>query len=274
MLELPESVTLSRQINETLTGKVIKNAKAAFSPHKFAWYSGDPENYGALLTGKEITGAAPAGGMVEIFAGDCRIVLSDGVLARYLAPGKPLPPKHQLLLTFSDTSSFICTVQMYGGMLAFADGECDNPYYLGSKAKPSPLSEEFDKAYFLSLFGEKTVRLSAKAFLATEQRIPGLGNGVLQDILFCAKIHPKKKMSALSTEEIDNLFESVKKTLSEMAERGGRDTETDLFGFPGGYVTVLSKNTAGLPCPVCGGKTVKEAYLGGSVYFCPECQRF
>jgi formamidopyrimidine-DNA glycosylase len=43
--------------------------------------------------------------------------------------------------------------------------------------------------------------LSAKAFLATEQRIPGLGNGVLQDILFTAGIHPKRKMAAISEEE-------------------------------------------------------------------------
>lgn len=273
MLELPECAALARQINETLAGKVIKDVKAASSPHKFAWYSGDTESYGALLSGKKITGAAPVGGIVEIFAEDCRIALFDGILARYFAPGKQLPPKHQLLLTFDDASSLVCSVQMYGGMPAFIDGKYDNPYYLGAKAKPSPLSAAFDKAYFLSLFREDSGKLSAKAFLATGQRIPGLGNGVLQDILFRAKIHPKKKMSALSPEEIDTLFESVKTTLSEMAGRGGRDTETDLFGKPGGYATVLSKKTAGLPCPVCGASIVKEAYLGGSVYYCPECQK-
>lgn|GEM_PF-2077218 len=37
-----------------------------------------------------------------------------------------------------------------------------------------------------------------KAFLATEQRIPGLGNGVLQDILWTARIHPKLHKCALA----------------------------------------------------------------------------
>ena len=63
-----------------------------------------------------------------------------------------------------------------------------------------------------------------------------------------------------------------KSTLAEMTAGGGRETEKDLFGNPGGYKVVLSKNTYADPCPVCGGALVKEAYLGGAVYYCPHCQ--
>jgi formamidopyrimidine-DNA glycosylase len=58
-----------------------------------------------------------------------------------------------------------------------------------------------------------------------------------------------------------------------MTEHGGRDTEKDLFGHPGGYRVKLSKNTLDSGCPECGGQLVKEAYLGGAVYYCPSCQR-
>ena len=68
------------------------------------------------------------------------------------------------------------------------------------------------------------------------------------------------------------LFGSVKSTLKEMRDCGGRDTERDLFGKPGGYPTVLSSKTLALPCPVCGGGLKREAYLGGNIYFCPMCQ--
>ena len=57
-----------------------------------------------------------------------------------------------------------------------------------------------------------------------------------------------------------------------MADGGGRDTETDLFGNPGGYTTLMSRNTVGKPCGSCGAVIVKKAYMGGSVYYCPECQ--
>ena len=49
-----------------------------------------------------------------------------------------------------------------------------------------------------------------------------------------------------------------------MDANGGRDTERDL---------ILSKNTSGKPCSTCGDIIKKEAYLGGSIYYCPTCQR-
>lgn len=56
-----------------------------------------------------------------------------------------------------------------------------------ARSKPDPLSDDFSEEYFHRLYGEQDGKLSVKAFLATKQRIPGLGNGVLQDILFHAR---------------------------------------------------------------------------------------
>lgn len=89
--------------------------------------------------------------------------------------------------------------------------------------------------------------ISVKALLATEQRIPGLGNGVLQDILFNARIHPKRKVSTLNEIEKVQLFGAMKSTIAEMIEGGGRNTEKDLFGIWGSYKMILSKNTYKLP---------------------------
>jgi formamidopyrimidine-DNA glycosylase len=114
--------------------------------------------------------------------------------------------------------------------------------------------------------------MSVKAFLATEQRIPGFGNGVLHDVLFNARVHPKRKLETLTDKDMDTLFNSVKSTLNEMRDGGGRDTEKDLFGKPGGYRTVLSNKTLAYPCMVCGEGLKREAYLGGNIYFCTGCQ--
>ncbi|HWQ74919.1 MAG TPA: zinc finger domain-containing protein [Syntrophomonas sp.] len=40
----------------------------------------------------------------------------------------------------------------------------------------------------------------------------------------------------------------------------------------GRYRTILSKNTVGKPCPVCGSEILKAAFMGGAVYWCPACQ--
>ncbi len=187
--------------------------------------------------------------------------------------GTGKPDKHQLLLDFEDGTSLSATVQMYGGLWCFPAGDFDNPYYRMAMQKPSPLQPEFDRDYFQALLdGPEVAKISVKGLLATEQRIPGLGNGVLQDILYRARIHPKRKIRTLSREEKDALWLTLKSTLAEMAERGGRDTEKDLFGQAGGYKTEASRLTAGDSCPVCGGILRKETYMGGSIYYCEGCQ--
>ena len=54
MLEIPESYTLAKQLNDTIQGKVIRTVKANQSPHKFTWYAGNPDDYPKLMEGKTI----------------------------------------------------------------------------------------------------------------------------------------------------------------------------------------------------------------------------
>lgn len=272
MIELPESTTISKQISDVLKGKTIVSVKAGATPHGFTFYNGDVAGYPELLENLSFKGCDAFGGIIDLRFDDVHLTINDGVNIRYTKDVNGVPERHQLLMKFDDSSFIFCTVQMYGGIMAFRENEYDNLYYSVAKEKPSPLSDKFDKEYFSELFTSSDKKLSAKAFLATEQRIPGLGNGVLQDILFNARIDPKRKIGSLDQNDVDRMFSSVKTTLEEMTSKGGRDTEKDLFGNKGGYVTVLSAKTLDKPCPVCGSQIVKKAYLGGNVYFCPTCQ--
>jgi formamidopyrimidine-DNA glycosylase len=271
MIELPEAVVIAQQITETLGGKRIASAVANASPHKFAWYTGDPATYNERLAGKAIGAGQGIAGSIEFAADDMTLSISAPI--RYYAQGEPRPKKHQLLVEFEDGTAISASAQMWGGFFCFPAGS--QAGFLDAdlaRKRPSPLTEAFDRAYFETLFDLDTPKLSAKAFLATEQRIPGLGNGVLQDILWTARIHPKRKMGDLSSQSVEAMFEAVKQVLAQMTAQGGRDTERDLFGNPGGYQTILSKNTVGKPCPACGTLIQKEPYLGGSIYLCAGCQ--
>lgn len=273
MLEIPEAAVMAQQLSTTIQNKSISHVIAAQNPHGFAWYFGDPAGYPALLTGKTVGCAVSRGGQVEIPVEDVALLFCDGVNLRFHTSANQQPAKHQLLIEFTDGSALSATVAMYGGLWCFPQGANDNPYYLVACQKPSPLTENFSSDTFASLFQPDTEKLSLKAFLATQQRIPGLGNGVLQDILFAAGLHPKRKVSALNADERAKLYCAVKTTLGEMTARGGRDTERDLFGNAGGYATQMSKNTVGQYCPRCGQVIQKQVYLGGSIYFCPGCQK-
>ncbi|HVO74595.1 MAG TPA: hypothetical protein VMT35_11270 [Ignavibacteriaceae bacterium] len=273
MIEIPESKTISLQAGNTLNGKKIAEVIKPSKIHKLAWYSGNPAGYNKILAGRRVKSTRGHGMFVDLLCdSNTCITIGDGTNIRYYPSVDQAPEKHQLLIIFEDGSAVAFTVAMYGGIWAYR-GKLENKYHQKSLNSISPLADEFDEFYFCNLIKSVTRDLPAKALLATEQRIPGLGNGVLQDILFNAGIHPKKKKSTLSGKEQYKLFQSMKQTLKSMARLGGRDTEKDFFGEYGKYKTVLSKNTAGQPCPNCAHPVLKESYLGGAVYFCPNCQK-
>lgn len=273
MIELPEATGLAKQAGELLKGKTVTEVFPPSYVHKFTFFTGDPAEYGKLLKGRKVTGAEGYGIFVNIlFEGGLNLSFHDGVNPRYGEPGAKIPDKYQLLITFDDGSFLWFTVAMYGGIAVY-EGVWDNKYHLTSLNSISPLDNRYDFEMFSALFDGEKKNISAKALLASEQRIPGIGNGVLQDTLFNAGIHPKRKIQSFTPGERKALFDSIKNTLTEMTTKGGRDTESDMLGKKGGYVSLLSKNTLDKPCPRCGGVIVKEPYMGGAVYFCPICQK-
>lgn len=270
MLELPETLTIAKQLKQHIVGKRICRMLPPTKEHKFCWYAGDPAEYDAGISGRIVESAEGFGIYVEMaFDNGKRLCFNDGVNARLIS-SSDAPKNHQLLMTFADGMALVFTVAMYGGIILH-DGAYENEYYLRSKAAVTPFSDGFEP-YYRSLLAESKPTLSAKAFLATEQRFPGIGNGVLQDILLAAGIHPKRKIGTLSGPEQDKLLSRITSVLRNMTEGGGRDTEKDLLGRPGGYRVRLSKNTLASGCPQCGGPIVKEAFLGGAIYFCAVCQ--
>lgn len=277
MIEAPEAHYLAEQLNLTIKGKKITYVLAGYSPHKFAWFYEGPEGYPSKLLNKTVGETTVYGGLVEISVHDVRLLLGDGINVNYLSPGDKLPHKHQLLIGFEDQSCLVASVRMYGGILCFYEGAFDSPfksYYDSAKSKPQVMSDAFDKEYFFCLINEDGAQnKTAKAFLATGQAVPGLGNGVLQDILYTARIHPKTKIMQLSLAQREGLFHCIKNTMHEIYRSGGRNTETDLFGKSGGYIPFLGKNTVGKPCARCGEDIRKESYLGGSIYYCFGCQK-
>lgn len=265
-MELPEFHVVGRQIDQTLRGKRIERVVANSSPHKWAWFTGDPATYNDRLGGKTIKRAEGRDSHIEVFVdGSC---LSITPPLRYHEDGK-VPKKHQLLLEFADGTTVSSAIQMWGSFYLYDEAK-EKPK---DEGKPSPLTEAFTRTHFKSLIDDEAMKTSVKGLLATKQRIPGVGNGVIQDIMWTARVHPRLPVAELASEEVDALFRAVKEVLRDMTERGGRDTEKDLFGRNGGYRTILSKNTLRGPCPACGGKIERKAYLGGNIYFCESCQR-
>lgn len=275
MFELPEVVTLARQINTTVTGKLIRSGALGNSPHKFVWYNRTPEEFADLTAGKRI-GTARAQGkwmFVPLEPGYVLLFGECGGRLLYHLQGAKLPEKYHLWLTFTDGSALTAMTQMWGAMELYEAGqEQERQYVKGMRVTPA--QPEFTFEYFCNLLdgllsGEKR---SVKGLLTQDQLIPGLGNAIAQDIMFSAHLHPRRPIVELSQAERRSLYDAICSTVQQAIAQGGRDDEIDLFGQPGGYARRMDGRSAGRPCPTCGTVVEKIQYLGGACYLCPHCQ--
>ena len=275
MIELPEATTIARQINAELKGKRIVECSQGNSPHKFAFYSYPAEEYAALLKDK-IVGEAVTNGshiLLALEPGYTLILGEGGERIVYHRSPATLPPKYQLFLRFADDTCLSVSIQGWGATLLLPQAEVANHPYIFLD-KPSPLNAAFSRNYFHGLFAalEPGDSRSVKFFLISKPGVLGIGNSCLQDILWRAKIHPRRRATGLSEDEKSALYVAIRQTLQQMVDCGGRDGDFDLYNHPGGYRRLLHSKSVGQPCPECAAPFEKAAYLGGAVYYCPKCQ--
>ena len=276
MIELPEAVVIGRQMDEALKGKRIAFGNRGNSPHKFAFSNGTSEEYEAIFRGKTVGGTTSHGmSILTEIGADHRLVLGCGGERITLHPaGAALPKKHQLLLQFDDGAALTVTISGLGNTLLLPAAEAGQHAHV-KQDRITPLDDAFTWDTFRQLFEPIALdsKTSLKYFLISEPGVWGMGNGCLQDILFHARLHPRRRAVETTETERRALYDAIRSTLQKMVDLGGRDSEIDLYGHPGGYQRILDSRSAGQPCPECGTTIEKIQYLGGACYLCPTCQK-
>ena len=125
MFELPEYVTLARQMVQELSGKRVANGCLGNSPHKFVWYNRTPTEFAALIEGKIVGKAYSRGrwlfipmepGYVFVF-GEC------GGKILFHSSAASLPKKYHLALIFEDGAALSAMTQMWGAMELYDKGQ-------------------------------------------------------------------------------------------------------------------------------------------------------
>ncbi len=109
-----------------------------------------------------------------------------------------------------------------------------------------------------------------KGVLTRGKAVAGIGNAYADEICFAARLHPVRKRTLLTDEEIARLYEAMQSVLREaivtLRERVGTDIHREVRDF------LAVHNRGGKACPVCGG-TVSEIKAQGRITnFCRTCQ--
>lgn len=138
---------------------------------------------------------------------------------------------------------------------------------------PEPLSSEFS----LSNFHERVKKKSGKVKLqlANQKWVAGIGNCYSDEICFDAKILPTRRMDELNNHEIENLYRSIRKVLTNASQMGGY-MENPLFAGDtltgGSDPSLMVYDRGGDRCYRCGGSIVQDQISSKKTFYCNGCQ--
>jgi formamidopyrimidine-DNA glycosylase len=142
------------------------------------------------------------------------------------------------------------------------------------KLGPEPLQKEFTPAVLKSILGK--LQAPIKAVLCEQSLIAGIGNMYADEALFAAAIHPLRKASSLSTNEIKRLHRAIRTVLQEAVASGGASISDYRRpdGKPGeAQLAFKVAHQGGAPCPNCKTPIERIVVRQRGTYFCPACQR-
>jgi len=215
-MELPEITILAGQMGAEMVGKriseiMVSNEKCLNIPLN---------RFQEIVVGKEVRSVEPRGKWV--FIGLDRgytLLFNSGMGADiiHFDAGGELPEKYQIRLALDDGSGFTVRVWWFCYLhLVPSDGLTGHK--LTGAMGMSPLEEGFTLDYFRRLLSGRRARV--KSFLLNQRNVAGIGNVYIQDILFDARLHPKRKINTLTEDEVESLYKSMRAVLSERSSTG------------------------------------------------------
>ena len=139
------------------------------------------------------------------------------------------------------------------------------------------LSKEFTPK-LIYLMTKKT-RKPIKVLLMDQDLITGIGNIYANDSLFLAKVHPQRLSNSLTEKEVDLLYKTIMKTISEGIRDCGSSGADEAFILPDGSRGGHQRNflvyqREKKPCLVCKTIIKRVKHNGRSSFFCPKCQNY
>jgi len=136
-----------------------------------------------------------------------------------------------------------------------------------------PLTDAFTLARLRTLLSGS--RTAIKPWLLKQDKLIGFGNIYASEVLFAARIDPRKSANALTDDAIKRLHRQTRRILKLSLKHGGTtiDDFMNCDGECGCFQRFLKVyGRQGELCGVCGGAIERLGQQGRSTFFCPVCQ--
>ena len=252
MPELPDVEGFRRFFEKHASGKLVRRVKGdpaivrtasirtinrAIAGHSFA----PPQRHGKWLICR---------------AGGPAILFHFGMTGDFLWESET-HPHDRLVISFDDGELRYRDMRKFGGVWLAHDeaGVQELTGHLG----PDALALTRD-----DLDDVLAHRAGLKAVLMEQRNIAGLGNLLVDETLWRARLAPQRTASALRTKQRDVLYGAMRHVLVEWC----REDFT-----PGLRSWLTGHRTRGGRCPRCKTKLTRATVAGRTTYWCRRCQR-
>ncbi len=276
-IELPEAKILASQMKEVLIGKKFESyhIQNYERMQKVGFLNKNVKDFDQLLNGK-ITSVNARGNVIRVeLDNNTNLLIAPeyGGEVLYYKDDTRLSKQYHLKIQFSDKTLLTVRIKSMGCILALKDEELENSYmYKRDFLRGiSPIENEFTLEHFFKEIC--TLNRNLKAILVGKEAIlVGISNSAFQDIIYRAKLFPKKKGSELNKDEVKALFEAINSLINERMELRGKNQFIDMYAKKGKYIPAMGPNMKGKNCSDCGTGIEKMSFGGGQIYLCPKCQ--
>ena len=283
MPELPEVETICRGMKLSMMDRTIKSVKIRRPDLRWPF----PNNMKDRIAGKAISSITRRAKYILIGLDSLEtIIIHLGMSGRILIDNKPsvgflnnkkVFGKHDHVTVYLDNDVTVTfnDARRFGAMDLVSTKEL-NGHWLIKNIGPEPLGNSLNTTYLHRVLKNKSVNI--KTALLDQRLIAGLGNIYVCEILYRAKVSPKRKAKNLSKKSIDKLIRVLRIVLLEAIDAGGsslkdhRQTSGEIGYFQHNFTVYgrMDQNCLDDDCHA----VVKRITQGGrSTFYCSNCQR-
>jgi formamidopyrimidine-DNA glycosylase len=249
MPELPEA----ERARQTLETALHRTIVAVDDRDGYVCRPHQPGEIAGALVGHELVAAHRRGKFLWLETDDGPTLgLHLGMAGRIVVDGEAETPSHwdRFAIEFEDGSRLALRDKRRLGRAQI------NPDY----SHVGPDAADIGRVQFRERIGRGHTAIKAR--LLNQHAISGIGNLLADQILWQARISPRRDTGELSAADLDRLRRELRSALRSAIRLGGAHT--------GAFVRARREERV---CPRDGHRLEKATIGGRTTFWCPECQR-
>ncbi|AII53472.1 DNA-formamidopyrimidine glycosylase [Hymenobacter sp. APR13] len=269
MPELPEVETYRRflddlVVDQTITALEVKDPKVLAT---------DEDTLRRALTGRTVTRTSRLGKNCFLHLDDDRVLVLHFGMTGDVGAYRDEPDAPRFTRVALHLGSGLCVAFVDArkfGRIRLAEGVAQ--YQKAKKLGPDAL--DITAAQLQQALGTRKPMI--KPLLLDQSITAGLGNWIVDEVLFQARIHPERRAHTLSTAEFEALHAAIQLVLSTAIRH-----EATYRYFPASFLiharewddSATPGTNNHIYCPRHPKIEIAKSYVGGrATYYCPRCQ--